>query len=389
MFYQKVLDDIRKKQQPQQGGKAIASSDQAAQSPSPLSGAGSYGEGGVQDALQRLEGLKSQLLAGSINSADFMTQASPLVKQAQSLTESIAGKGSNAASAVNPIWQKLQSENFVKSEAGQWTPELGLSDQEYANLPDSAKPTADQLQKNPGLVTALPQQAQLNQQITNQQGSQQNLFDQARQTAQSDQANTQKQLQDLYSGFLGTTKTNYDQAYKDIAGNLQQQQDYNLKDLQSGPGGTSLKNYYNNLGLMDSGAFNSALATNAQGIEQNTQEQLLQAQLQEQQALQSAAQQGIGALGQFGVGAEQQLQDISNQGLGTLSGLGTGGLQRQFSLEDFYNQATQQRQLADMQNNTYLSAIGQQQMNPWTQLGLGFAGGVGSGIGQGIGKGMF
>lgn len=353
---------------------------------STLSTAGRYGEGQVQDILSRLEAQKSQLLAGNINATDFLSNEKPLIDLAAKDIHRISGQGSNAANLVNPLYLKLQQEGFLKGDAGgQYTAGLGLTDAEYANLPASAKPTADQLQQNPGLVAALPGQTGQDTMIAGQQQQQTQLADQARQQTLLDQQNTQKQLQDLYSEFLGQTKTNYDQQYQDIAKNLGQQQEQNLQGLTTGPAGAAMRNYYNSLGILDSGAFNSALATGAQGIEQNTQNQLLQAQLAEQQALQSAAQQGTNALGSFGVGAEQQLQDISNQNYGTQSGLGTAGLQRTFGLQDYYQQLQDQKQMADMQNNQYLSMIGGQQQNPWLQAGMSVLGGLAGGAGKAIG----
>jgi hypothetical protein len=340
---------------------------------------------GLSQALQQLRGLKSQLTAGQINSAAYLQAATPIVSAAHNIENVVSSQGSKSANTVNPIWQQLQDESFIKNQNGQFNAALPLSEQEYAQLPDSAKPTADQINK--GLVPAgsLPGNVALNTQIGQQQQQQQTLQNQAQTQAQTNQQNTQQQLQQLYGNFMNQTKQNYDTGYQDIAKSLQNQQNQAVQNLTTGPQGESLREYYNNMGLLNSGAFNQGLANQFGQIQQNTQNNLLQAQLDEQNALQGAAQQGVNALGAFGTGAEQQLQDIGNQGYQTQSGLGIGGLQRQFSLEDFYNQLNAQTQLQNSQQNAYQNALNQQKQNPWTQLGMGAASGLFQGAGQGLG----
>ncbi|HEX9504282.1 MAG TPA: hypothetical protein VF974_08280 [Patescibacteria group bacterium] len=341
---------------------------------------------GVSQALQTLRGLKNQLVSGQMTSADYLRQATPIIEQTANTVGNIAGQGSEAANSVNPIWQQIQNSNFVKADQGKWVAQLPLTEQEYATLPDTAKPTADQIKNGLVPTSALPGNVGVNTMIQNQQDQQKALVQQAQKESETTQQNTQKQLQDLYSNFMSGTKQRYDQSYEDISKSLQNQQNQAMQNLTTGPQGEKFREYFNNLGLLNSGAFNTGLADQFGQIQQNTQNSLLQAKLDEQNALQNSAQQGVNALGQFGIGGQSQLQDIQNQGYQTLSGLGQAGLQRQFSLQDFYTNADFQKQLADLQNNRYMSALNQQKQNPWETVGLGFAGGLGQGIGSYLGR---
>lgn len=120
--------------------------------------AGSYGEGAVQDIYDQLEDLKSKVQSGSLNLVDFQGKAAPLVKKASEITGQIAGKGGSAANAVNPIWQKFQSDGYVTAQAGKWVPQLPFSQQEYAKLPNAVLPTQDDITKGVFDPNAAPMQ---------------------------------------------------------------------------------------------------------------------------------------------------------------------------------------------------------------------------------------
>lgn len=97
---------------------------------------------------------------------------------------------------------------------------------------------------------------------------------------------------------------------------------------QLGPNGTAgktLQGEFNNLGLLDSGAFNVGLANQFLPLQQ----QLLQGQ--------TSADQGV-----------------INQGAQTQSGLGLGGLQRQFGLEDTGTQDQMTQNLAQFLQQSQL-----------------------------------
>lgn len=119
---------------------------------------GQYGEGNVQLILNQLQDLKSQVQSGKLNLTDYQSQAEPLVKQATTYVQQIAGQGSKAASAVNPIWSQLQQQGFVTANGGKWVPQLPFSQQEYARLPDTVLPTQSDIDK--GLFN--PSQAPMN-----------------------------------------------------------------------------------------------------------------------------------------------------------------------------------------------------------------------------------
>lgn len=86
----------------------------------PLSGSGTYGEGSVRDALDRLRLIQDNLALGKLSQAEANDLSKPIVKMAQTATETIARQGSRQASMVNPFWGQIQAEGFVKAEGGQW-----------------------------------------------------------------------------------------------------------------------------------------------------------------------------------------------------------------------------------------------------------------------------
>lgn len=86
----------------------------------PLTGSGTYGEGAVRDALNRLRSIQDALALGQLSQGEANDLSAPVVKMAQTATETIARQGSRQASLVNPFWGQIQAEGFVKAEGGNW-----------------------------------------------------------------------------------------------------------------------------------------------------------------------------------------------------------------------------------------------------------------------------
>lgn len=106
----------------------------------------SGGPGQVQAILDQLNALKAQVTSGQLSVTGFQQQASPLVQSAAQITGDYARGGSNAANAVNPIWQRIVDNNYVASRAGKWVSTLPFSSQEYAQLPESVLPSQKDVQ---------------------------------------------------------------------------------------------------------------------------------------------------------------------------------------------------------------------------------------------------
>jgi hypothetical protein len=101
-------------------------------------------------------------------------------------------------------------------------------------------------------------------------------------------------------------------------------------DLTTGDEGEQMRQYYNNLGLLNSGAFNQNLGNQFAQIQQNSDLQLMQAGLKE----------------------GDTLQGILGQGYQTQSDLQTAGLQRQYGLEDQAYQGALNAVLAKRQDQS-------------------------------------
>lgn len=99
--------------------------------------------GTLQDNLSILQELKGAVQSGALSVTDFQSYIEPIIQKSASITGTIASQGKNAANSVNPIWAAFQSENFVQPVNGKWVPVLPFSRREYAQLPDSALPTQD------------------------------------------------------------------------------------------------------------------------------------------------------------------------------------------------------------------------------------------------------
>lgn len=118
--------------------------------PGSIAAPGSYGEGRVYNIASILTDLKGLVQSGAVTVKDYLDISTPLVKSAETTTNSIAGGGSKKANAVNPAWQQIQSLGAVKNIDGRWEPTAPFSAREYASLPENVLPT--QKEVNSGII---------------------------------------------------------------------------------------------------------------------------------------------------------------------------------------------------------------------------------------------
>jgi len=136
-------------------------------------------------------------------------------------------------------------------------------------------------------------------------GKQKSLYDQSYTDTKSRYADQLSELQKLIGTQMGDTVTN----------------------LTTGQQGEALREKYNNLGLLNSGAFNQGLANAFAPVQQQANQELM-------------AQ---------GLNTTNVLQGISDQSLQNQIGLGQSGIQRQFGLEDAQTNAMINQLIANAQ----------------------------------------
>jgi hypothetical protein len=122
--------------------------------------------------------------------------------------------------------------------------------------------------------------------------------------------------QNAFNEWYGKQSNLYSTQQKQLQDLLNKQRMYAMQDLTTGTGGEELRQQYNRLGLLNSGAFNQGLADKFAQIEQGT---------------------------------EQQLGQLGIQQTGALADLNLSGMQRQFGLEDLASNVEMQRALANAQ----------------------------------------
>jgi len=86
----------------------------------PLSTAGSYGEGAVQDALDRLNMLREAWAKKLITDGDYKYVLYPMTPKIIAAVERIARMGSKAASVVNTLWGEIQNQGYIGKDGNQW-----------------------------------------------------------------------------------------------------------------------------------------------------------------------------------------------------------------------------------------------------------------------------
>lgn len=149
------------------------------------------------------------------------------------------------------------------------------------------------------------------------------------------------QINKLYGNQMSGVQNTYGQQQQAEKAQIDQQTKDMITNLTTGPQGEALREKYNGLGLLNSGAFNQGLADSFAPIQQQAQNDILS---QNQQ--------------QFG-----DMRNIMGQQTSTDASLASGGTQRQFSLEDWYNNAMQNRNLAQSGANLTVQSGNQNSQN--------------------------
>lgn len=150
-----------------------------------------------------------------------------------------------------------------------------------------------------------------------------------------------KQQRDLTGQDFSSTQALYTQQQQQLQDLLNKYRQNAETSLTTGPEGEAMRQQYNNLGLLNSGAFNDALAQKFAQIQQNSDMSLMNQSLNTTDILNS----------------------INQQGFQTQSDLGQAGLQRQFGLEDQAYQSAMNNYLARIKakndrTNSFIGAGG-------------------------------
>lgn len=120
------------------------------------------------------------------------------------------------------------------------------------------------------------------------------------------------QDQNAINQFMQQTQDRYTQQQQQLGQLLNNYRTNAEQQLTTGPEGEALRQKYNNLGLLNSGAFNSALAQDFSQIQQNSDQALMQQGLNTTDVLQGIADSGLQR--QFGI-EDQNYQGALNQAL--------------------------------------------------------------------------
>lgn len=171
-----------------------------------------------------------------------------------------------------------------------------------------------------------------------------------------DQQELQQQMQQqqqMNSQFMTDTQQRQTDQQAALQKMLDQYRQNAETNLSTGPEGEAFRQQYNNLGLLNSGAFNQGLANQFGQIQQNTDLSLMNQ----------------------GVQNMNNLQNIAQQGYQTQSDLSSAGLGRQYSLEDAQSGMNNQ-------NSIMQYVLNQQRQNA---LGKGLGTIAGGGIGALLG----
>lgn len=277
---------------------------------------GSYGETQVTDRVNFLKQLQDALNRGEISQQQYVQYGQPVATDAYSYIQKISGMGGGAASGVNPFMSDLQNEGFMNpASAGA---QAGLS----PNLQKAGPPPNYGSQFGPG--SGGPTDP-VNDPYGNYPGQG---------SAQDNINRAMMQQERLTNSNMGQTQALYDRQQSQLRDVLNKQRGIAMDQMTNGPQGEAFRQKYNDLGLLNSGAFNTDLAQQFSDIENMSEQALLGQGMQSTQA----QQQGL-------MGGQQTLQ---NMGIGGLTNyFGTANQQSQQQLaQNLANQQAQQQKNA-------------------------------------------
>lgn len=173
----------------------------------------------------------------------------------------------------------------------------------------------------------------------------------------------QGRQQQMIDSLMGKTRGLYGEQNDLLGQRMQSERNNLMRQMTTGPEGEAFRQKYNNMGMLNSGAFETGLANQFGNLAAQQQQDMLNQQIQQ-----------TGGLG-----------NILNEGYGVQSGLGQSGLQRQFGLQDANSQMSLARAIQDaqMQQQKQQALIG----GGSYLLGQGMGGGGGGGMPQQPGGG--
>lgn len=169
--------------------------------------------------------------------------------------------------------------------------------------------------------------------------------------------------QQLIDSLMGKQRGLNDEQNSLLGQRMQAQRDQLMQQMTTGPEGEAFRQKYNNMGMLNSGAFETGLSNQFGNLASQQQQDILNQQ----------------------IGQNQGLSNILNQGYQTQSDLGQSGLQRHLGLED----TGAQFDLASAIQNAQQKAQLQQSLigGGAYMLGGGMPGGGGGGAAGGAGGG--
>lgn len=209
----------------------------------PFSGAGKYGEGGVADALQRLQGLQGALQSGQIDYSTYQQLFSQFNPAAQKELQTVGGEGSNAANAG----RSAGSDTYSNLAALGGT-DLDTFANQFKNL-TGAGPTAQDITNYFSNIGGIMQGNQGGAAGTN-------YADTNTIINQYLQNKYQPQIQQNQTQQQNTALNNAQQTSQNL---INQQTQQTLQNLTSPSSIEQVKAAYNNNGLLNSGAFSEGL----------------------------------------------------------------------------------------------------------------------------------
>lgn len=218
--------------------------------------------------------------------------------------------------------------------------------------------------------------------IDQEQGRQGNMLSQALARQRGINQEGMQGQQGLNQGYMSQLQGMNDEQNNLMGQRMQSQRDQLLNQLTNGPEGEAFRQKYNNMGLLNSGAFNTGLANQFGNLASQQQQDILSNQIAQQQALQGAAGQGFQGMSNLQNQGGQNLSGLSEQGYQTQSGLSSGGLGREFGLQDVQTQVNMARAIQEAQNKAQLQ---QSLIGTGGQILGGMDGGQSGGSGNPLG----
>ena len=344
-------------------------------------GGGTYGEGSAFGAVDYLKNLRGLLDAGQIDIPTFIKFGEQAAKNGLIAIGNVAGRGGRAANLVNPLISQIESFGFKHTGGGINSPttQVNLPEQYQQEVRRNTLPSNIPPEERQQILDQIPSNIDIN----SDQGRIE--IERIREQIQADKALKQQQgLRDTaITGLQGVIGQQADIRNKSVADLAKQ---FNLEaDRQFSLDQPGIFESLQGGGLLRSSALGEALARERSKYTGDVANRL--SLIQYGNAQQSSEDLNKLAAARL-AGTDQDVNAIQ-QALISGNQLQQGGLQRQFGLQDFQQQAELARQIAAMQTaNLNQGRGGGFSLTPAltaASLGTAFAPGIGTAIGGGAG----